>query len=44
VYADLVNLTDEPFLVYRKTGNKPNRLGQLEEYGWSANFGVKFDL
>lgn len=44
VYADLINLTDEPFRVFRKTGGLPDRPAQIEEYGWSANFGVKFDL
>ncbi len=44
VYADLINLTDEPFRVFRKTPGRPDRPGQIEEYGISANFGVKFDL
>jgi len=44
VYADLINLTDEPFRVFRKTEGLPDRPGQIEEYGISANFGVKFDL
>lgn len=44
IYSDLINLTDEPFRVFRKTGTAPDRPAQLEEYGWSANFGVKFAL
>lgn len=45
VFGELLNLTDEPFRVYLKSGNGQGaRLGQLEEYGVSANFGVRWKL
>lgn len=45
LYAELLNLTDEPFLVFLKSDNgQTARLGQVEEYGWSANFGVRWKL
>ncbi|MDI1251327.1 MAG: TonB-dependent receptor, partial [Lacunisphaera sp.] len=45
VYTEVLNLTDEPFRVFLKSGNgQGNRLGQVEEYGWSANFGVRWKL
>ncbi|MEZ5415610.1 MAG: TonB-dependent receptor [Opitutaceae bacterium] len=45
VYAELLNLTDEPFRVFLKSDNgQTARLGQVEEYGWSANFGVRWKL
>lgn len=45
VYAEALNLTDEPFRVFLKSPNGQGpRLGQVEEYGWSANFGVRWKL
>lgn len=46
VFAEFLNLTDEPFRVYLKSpgANQPDRLGQVEEYGWSANFGLRWKL
>jgi TonB-dependent receptor len=44
-YVELVNLTNEPFRVYlRSPANQGPRLGQFEEYDWSANFGVRWKL
>lgn len=40
VYAEGLNLTNEPFRVY--FGKNGTRLTQFEEYGWSANFGVRW--
>lgn len=42
LFAEGLNLTDEPFRVY--FGKKGTRLAQFEEYGWSANFGVRWKL
>lgn len=45
LYAEFLNLTDEPFRVFLKSDNgQTARLGQVEEYGWSANFGVRWKL
>jgi TonB-dependent receptor len=45
VFAEFLNLTDEPFRVFLKSDNGQGaRLGQVEEYGWSANFGVRWSL
>ncbi|WP_438480381.1 TonB-dependent receptor [Oleiharenicola lentus] len=45
VFAEALNLTDEPFRVFLKSPNGQGaRLGQVEEYGWSANFGVRWKL
>lgn len=45
LYAEVLNLTDEPFRVFLKSDNgQTARLGQVEEYGWSANFGVRWKL
>ena len=46
VFAEGINLTDEPFRVYfRSPGTtQGRRLAQFEEYGWSANFGVRWSL
>ena len=45
LYAEVLNLTDEPFRVFLKSENgQTARLGQVEEYGWSANFGVRWKL
>jgi TonB-dependent receptor len=42
IYGEALNLTDEPFRVhFAKNGT---RLTQFEEYGWSANFGVRWKL
>jgi TonB-dependent receptor len=42
IYAEGLNLTNEPFRVYfAKNGT---RLAQFEEYGVSANFGVRWRL
>jgi len=41
----VLNITDEPFRVFLKTNNgQGKRLGQFEEYGWSANFGLRWKL
>ena len=42
VYAELVNITNEPFRVYFGNSN-PKRLVQFEEYGRSANLGVRWN-
>ncbi|MDP3071854.1 MAG: TonB-dependent receptor [Opitutaceae bacterium] len=42
LFAEGLNLTSEPFRVY--FGKNGTRLTQLEEYGWSANFGVRWKL
>lgn len=44
IFADFVNLTNEPFRVYQRGGGQPARLVQFEEYGWSASFGVRWKL
>jgi len=46
VYGEVLNLTDEPFRVFLNSpgANQGKRLGQVEEYGWSANFGVRWKL
>lgn len=45
LYGEMLNLTDEPFRVFLKSDNgQGNRLGQVEEYGWSANFGLRWKL
>ncbi len=45
VFGEVLNLTDEPFRVFLKSPNGQGaRLGQVEEYGWSANFGVRWTL
>jgi TonB-dependent receptor len=45
VYAELLNLTDEPFRVFFKSDNAQGpRLVQWEEYDWSANLGVRWSL
>jgi len=45
VFGEVLNLTDEPFRVFLKNDNaQAFRLGQVEEYGWSANFGVRWTL
>ena len=43
VFAEALNLTNEPFRVY--FGNSsPKRLVQFEEYDWSVNTGVRWKL
>jgi TonB-dependent receptor len=42
IFAEGLNLTDEPFRVY--FGKDAHRFAQFEEYGWSANFGVRWKL
>lgn len=45
VFAEWVNLTNEPFRVYfNSPSNQGRRLTQFEEYDWSANFGVRIKL
>jgi TonB-dependent receptor len=45
LYGEVLNITDEPFRVFLKTNNgQGKRLGQFEEYGWSANFGLRWKL
>lgn len=45
VYAEVLNLTDEPFRVFLKSDNGQGaRNGQIESYGWSANLGVRWKL
>lgn len=39
VFADLINLTNEPFKAY---WGESHRLAQFEEYGWSAVVGIKW--
>jgi TonB-dependent receptor len=42
IYAEALNLTDEPFRVY--FGKTSSRFTQFEEYGVSGNFGVRWRL
>jgi len=42
IYAEALNLTDEPFRVY--FGKTSSRFAQFEEYGVSGNFGVRWRL
>ncbi|HYP15804.1 MAG TPA: TonB-dependent receptor, partial [Opitutus sp.] len=45
VFTEVLNLTDEPFRVFLKSDNGQGpRLGQVERYDWSANFGVRWKL
>lgn len=45
VFAEFINLTDEPFRVFLKSDTgQGDRLGQVEVYDWSANFGVRWKL
>jgi TonB-dependent receptor len=46
LFGEVLNLTDEPFRVYLNSPgtSQGKRLGQVEEYGWSANFGVRWKL
>jgi TonB-dependent receptor len=42
VFGEMLNITNEPFRV--AFTNKDVRFRQFEEYGWSANFGVRIKL
>ena len=42
LFGEVLNLTNEPFRV--AFGEKRTRFIQFEEYGWSANFGVRWKL
>lgn len=46
MFGEVLNITDEPFRVFQRSvgAAQPARLGQVEEYGWSANFGVRWKL
>jgi TonB-dependent receptor len=45
LFGEVLNLTDEPFRVFLKSDTaQPARLGQVEEYGWSANLGIRWKL
>lgn len=46
LYGEVLNLTDEPFRVYQNSPgtSQGKRLVQFEEYGWSANFGLRWKL
>lgn len=45
VFAEFTNLTDEPFRVYQTGGGLPGkRLVQFEEYDWTANIGLRWNL
>ena len=44
-FGEWINITDEPFRVYLDSDNgQGQRLGQIEIYDWSANFGVRWKL
>jgi len=40
VFADFVNMGDEPYVAYQR-GPKGDRLRQYEEYSWTGKFGLK---
>ncbi len=42
LFGEVLNLTNEPFRV--SFGENRTRFLQFEEYGWSANFGVRWKL
>jgi TonB-dependent receptor len=44
LFAEVSNLTDEPFRVFQRGGGQPPRFVQFEEYGWTANFGLRWKL
>jgi TonB-dependent receptor len=45
LFAEALNLTNEPFRVFLKSPNGQGaRLGQFEEYDWSANLGLRWKL
>jgi TonB-dependent receptor len=41
LFAEWVNITNEPFRVYAKGPQGERLLQQFEEYDWSANFGLR---
>ncbi|MCG8528171.1 MAG: TonB-dependent receptor, partial [Opitutales bacterium] len=41
VFAEVINLNDEPFRAYY---DESFGLSQFEEYSWTASFGIKFNL
>lgn len=43
-FAEISNLNNEPFRVYQKGAGLPKRFVQFEEYGWTANFGLRWKL
>lgn len=43
VFAQFVNLTDEPYVAYQR-GPGSNRLLQYEEYSWTGKFGVQVNF
>ncbi len=42
LFAEGLNLTNEPFRVFRKGDEGRKLLVQVEEYDWSTNFGVRW--
>jgi len=42
LYAEVSNITDEPFTAYSVTDGGVRVLQQYEEYGYTASFGLKF--
>ncbi|WP_221032765.1 TonB-dependent receptor [Actomonas aquatica] len=45
IFGEWANITNEPFRVFFKSPNGGgDRLGQWEEYDWTANFGVRWSL
>jgi TonB-dependent receptor len=44
LFAEGLNLTNEPFRVFQRAGDGRKRFVQFEEYDWSVNFGVRWHL
>ena len=45
IFGEWVNITNEPFKVFFKSPDgQSDRLGQFEEYDWSANFGIRLRM
>lgn len=45
LFGEWINITDEPFRVFLQSDNgQGERLGQIEVYDWSANFGVRWKM
>ncbi len=44
LFAEGLNLTNEPFRVFQKGDDGRKHLVQFEEYDWSVNFGVRWHL
>ena len=42
VFSEFLNIADEPFRVYLRSPNGPDRNAQVEEYGWSSNVGLRW--